>query len=146
MTDISTQSYSWGVRSGLWLASSHGTNCNDSYTFDSTGAVEAEHYPDGWLVDGTPLGAVTLSPGVYKIWNKAATDGTQVLAGFAYDCPLVKVNGVVRQYVGGALTVHGFVVLAQLKRGFVNRTLDATLVAAVAADLPKMIIPRNAQG
>lgn len=143
MTDISTQSYSWGVRSGLWLASTHGKESNDSITFDSTTALEAEHYPNGFLRDGTPVGEVTASPGVYRVWDKGASDGTETIKGFVYDCPVISENGAVKTYVGCALLVHGFVILPQLVNGFTNTGVNNDLEAVTAADLPALIGTRN---
>jgi hypothetical protein len=146
MTDISTQSFSWGVRSGLWLASAHGVNCNDSYTLLVSSALEAEHYPDGYLKDGTPLAEVSATPGIFKVWDAGASDGAENLVGFAYDCPVIKnADGTNKTHVGGAITVHGFVVLSQLPRGFVDKGVDDTLVAVTATDLPPLISARRAQ-
>lgn len=147
MTDIATTTSQWGTRKGNWIASQHGTEANDSYTFDTSTAIKAEHYPDGFLVDGTPLGEVTASPGVYRVWDEGAATGEEVLAGFAYDTPqLENPDGTVKTYVGGALFVHGFVILSALTSGFLDKGIDDTLSVVAASDLPKLIAARNNNG
>jgi hypothetical protein len=146
-TEIGNTTTQWGTRRGHWRASGHGDECNDSYTFDPTTAVKATHYPNGFLLDGTPLGELTASPGVFRVWDAAAADGTQVLAGFADDNPQIENPDLtVKPFVGGARMVHGFVILGRLVQGFVNTSVDNTLVSVTAADLPGLIGARNSTG
>ena len=139
--DIATKTESWGTRRGYWITSRHGQGSQESIIVDTTGMNEAVHYPNGHLIDGTPLGEVTATPGVYRIWDVGASDGTEDIAGFLYDCPTVKVGGVVKTQVGASLFVHGFVDPAQCIFGVAaDNGFDEPVTAAA---LPKLIAART---
>ena len=114
--DIATKTESWGTRRGYWITSRHGQGSQESIIVDTTGMNEAVHYPNGHLIDGTPLGEVTATPGVYR-------------------------SGVVKTQVGASLFVHGFVDPAQCIFGVAaDNGFDEPVTAAA---LPKLIAART---
>lgn len=102
---------SFGQDDQSWLASAHGTNNARSITLDTSAFTSGTHYPNGYFPSGLPLGKITAT-GKYGPYNDAASDGTEVLAGFlmtAIDAP--GVNTIDPQ---GALLWHGAVIEAKL--------------------------------
>lgn len=102
---------SFGQDDQSWLASAHGTDTARSITLDTSAFTSGTHYPNGYFPSGLALGKITAS-GKYGPYSNAASDGTEVLAGFlmtAIDAP--SVNTVDPQ---GALLWHGAVVEAKL--------------------------------
>ena len=108
--DLSVTSESWGGDDQSWLAASHGQDMARSITLDTSAFTEATHYPDGYVLSGTPLGQITAS-GLYAPYASGATDGTETLAGFLLT-PVKMTSGGAD--VGGALFEHGRVVEANL--------------------------------
>jgi hypothetical protein len=102
---------SFGQDDQSWLASAHGTDTGRSITLDTSTFTSGTHYPNGYFPSGLPLGKITAS-GKYGPYSNAASDGTEVLAGFlltAIDAP--SVNTIDPQ---GALLWHGAVIEAKL--------------------------------
>jgi hypothetical protein len=102
---------SFGQDDQSWLASAHGTSNARSITLDTSAFTSGTHYPNGYFPSGLPLGKITAT-GKYGPYNDAASDGTEVLAGFlmtAVDAP--SVNTIDPQ---GALLWHGAVIEAKL--------------------------------
>lgn len=102
---------SFGQDDQSWLASAHGTDTARSITLDTSTFTSGTHYPNGYFPSGLPLGKITAT-GKYGPYNNAASDGTEVLAGFlmtAVDAP--SVNTIDPQ---GALLWHGAVIESKL--------------------------------
>lgn len=102
---------SFGQDDQSWLASAHGTDTARSITLDTSAFTSGTHYPNGYFPSGLALGKITAT-GKYGPYSNAASDGTEVLAGFlmtAIDAP--SVNTVDPQ---GALLWHGAVIEAKL--------------------------------
>lgn len=102
---------SFGQDDQSWLASAHGTSTARSITLDTSTFTAGTHYPAGHFLSGIPLGKITAT-GKYGPYNNAASDGTEVLAGFlftAVDAP--SVNTIDPQ---GAMLWHGAVIDAKL--------------------------------
>jgi hypothetical protein len=102
---------SFGQDDQSWLASAHGTSNARTITLDTSTFTSGTHYPNGYFPSGLPLGKITAT-GKYGPYNDAASDGTEVLAGFlmtAIDAP--SVNTIDPQ---GALLWHGAVIEAKL--------------------------------
>ncbi|MDX3205140.1 MULTISPECIES: head decoration protein [Streptomyces] len=71
-----------------WLASLDGVHEAQTITIDTSKLTAGTHYTAGTsnqprhvIKSGLPLGKITTS-GLYAPYNSAASDGTQVLAGF----------------------------------------------------------------
>jgi hypothetical protein len=102
---------SFGQDDQSWLASAHGTSNARTITLDTSTFTAGTHYPNGYFPSGLPLGKITAT-GKYGPYDDAASDGTEVLAGFlmtAIDAP--SVNTIDPQ---GALLWHGAVIEAKL--------------------------------
>lgn len=102
---------SFGQDDQSWLASAHGTDTARSITLDTSAFTSGTHYPNGYFPSGLALGKITAT-GKYGPYSNAASDGTEVLAGFlmtAIDAP--SVNTIDPQ---GALLWHGAVIEAKL--------------------------------
>lgn len=102
---------SFGQDDQSWLASAHGTDTARSITLDTSTFTSGTHYPNGYFPSGLALGKITAT-GKYGPYSNAASDGTEVLAGFlmtAVDAP--SVNTIDPQ---GALLWHGAVIEAKL--------------------------------
>ena len=87
-----TQTLNQSVSAGRsWLASLHGTDQTETITLDVTKFTAGTHYvlsadtsqPYAKFLSGVPVGRITAS-GLYGPWTPAATDGTQLLAGFVF--------------------------------------------------------------
>lgn len=113
--DLSLRTETWGQDDATWLGSSHGTSSGRSITLDFSALTEADHYPDGYIVSGIPLGQITAT-GLYAPYNSAGADGTEVLAGFLLDSVAVPHDGATD--VVGALLDHGRVVVDKLPVDF----------------------------
>lgn len=106
-----------------WLASRHGVGERRSITLDKSLFTSGTHYPNGYFMSGLPVGKVTAS-GKYGPYDKDATDGRAVLAGFLWawvDAGTGDVDPV------GALLDHCKVVAAKLPIA-----VDATGVTSAA--------------
>lgn len=112
-----------------WLVADHGQNLNLSATFDVSLFVEEDHFPDGFLKSGIPVGKVTAT-GLYGPYDDSEDDGRQVCVGFLYS-PLTVVDGLGSpETVFGAIYTHGGVVEANLPV-----EIDANGKADVAAHI-----------
>lgn len=109
--NLSVTTETFGQDNQSWLGASHGTDLGRSITLDSSAFTAGTHYPNGYLRSGTPLGKITAT-GLYGPYNNAASDGTEVLAGFLLT-PIVPGSPTTVD-VGGALFEHGRVVEANL--------------------------------
>ncbi|MFE0039434.1 head decoration protein [Streptomyces sp. NPDC059015] len=94
-----------------WLASAHGTDTARTITLDTSTFTSGTHYPNGYFPSGLPLGKITAS-GKYGPYNNAASDGTEVLAGFLFTA--VAAPSVDTIDPQGALLWHGAVLDAKL--------------------------------
>lgn len=109
--NLNPTSESFGQDDQSWLASAHGTSSARSITLDTSTFTAGTHYPAGHFPSGLPLGKITAT-GKYGPYSNAASDGTEVLAGFlftAVDAP--SVNTIDPQ---GAMLWHGAVIEAKL--------------------------------
>lgn len=109
--DLTVTSESFGQDNQSWLGASHGTDLGRSITLDTSAFTAGTHYPDGYFPSGLPLGKITAS-GLYGPYDNAASDGTEVLAGFLLTP--VKPGSPTTVDVGGVLFEHGRVVEANL--------------------------------
>jgi Bacteriophage lambda head decoration protein D len=117
-----------------WLASAHGTNTGRSITLDKSAFTAGTHYPDGFFRSGIPLGRITAS-GKYAPYNNAASDGTEVLAGFLFDAPKAPDGDIDPQ---GVLFWHGAVIESKIPT---NWTLPRTAAeTAGVADVAGRIV------
>lgn len=132
--DIAIVEETFYTRDGTWEASPHGAGNCRSGVLDVSSLTEAVHFPDGYAQDGIPLGRITAN-GRYAIWDTAAVDGSQTLAGFLYDCPIVQRGGVDLTLVMCAVLEHGFVVVSKVGVGGATGTEDTV----TASDLPALI-------
>ncbi|MEU0492569.1 head decoration protein [Nocardiopsis sp. NPDC006139] len=122
--DLSLKVEGYADDDATWLGSSHGTSSGRSATLDLTAFTEATHYPDGYLPSGLPLGRIMAS-GLYGPYDAAATDGTEVLAGFLLTaCTATPRDGATTTVVG-ALLDHGRVKVANLPVAFTPPTTAA---------------------
>ncbi|MFJ9740821.1 head decoration protein [Streptomyces sp. NPDC101166] len=109
--NLNPVSEGFGQDDQSWLASAHGTDNARTITLDTSAFTSGTHYPNGYFPSGLALGVITAT-GKYAPYNNAASDGTEVLAGFlltAVDAP--SVNTIDPQ---GALLWHGAVLAAKL--------------------------------
>jgi len=79
--DLSVRTETFGGDNQAWLGSAHGTSSGRSITLDKTLFTPANHYPQGYLRGGTPVGQVTATK-KFGPYDDAATDGRQTLVGF----------------------------------------------------------------
>lgn len=108
--DISVRSETFGGDDQSWLGSAHGTSSGRTVTLSkAAGFVAGTHYPNGYLPSGTKLGRITAS-GKYGLYDDAASDGRQTLAGFL----LTPVSVTAGADLVAALFEHGAVVEANL--------------------------------
>lgn len=107
--DISPVTTSYALDDLSWLGSQHGVESTESITLLKSAFTSGTHYPDGFLRSGTPLGKITAS-GKYGPYNDAASDGTEVLAGFLYGGVAVTSGA----NLGGAMLTHGKVRTSRL--------------------------------
>lgn len=109
--DLSVKTETFGDDDQRWLAASHGVDLARSITLDTSAFTANTHYPNGYIRSGTPLGKITATD-LYGPYTPAASDGTDVLAGFLLSP--VKPGASASVDVGGALFEHGRVVEANL--------------------------------
>lgn len=109
--NLSTSRKTWAADDQTWIAAAHGIDLSLSITLDSSAFTPATHAPDGFLPAGLPLGKITAT-GLYGPYTPAASDGTDVLAGFLLTPQVLGVPNTVD--VGGALFTHGRVVKANV--------------------------------
>ena len=64
-----------------WRASSHGADAGETGTLELA-TLTAFKKADGTLPSGIAVGEITATPGHYGLFDTAATDGRQILAGF----------------------------------------------------------------
>lgn len=88
MTDVSVLSTSFQVENRSWLLGPHGTGPGDnpSITLDVSAFTPAVHYPNGYILSGTPLGKITASGkyGPYSVTDEqqTLTEGGSGLTSF----------------------------------------------------------------
>lgn len=109
-----------------WLASRHGTDVTQSITLDTSAFTEATHFPNGYVPSGTVLGKITAT-GLYAPYSNAASDGTEVAAGFLYSSVKMVTGG---KDVGAAIHWHGAVIADKLPA---NSGLDTAARTDLAA-------------
>jgi hypothetical protein len=109
--DLSVHTTSFGQDDQSWLGSAHGTDTGRSITLDTSAFTAGTHYPDGYFFSGLALGKITATD-LYGPYTPAASDGTDVLAGFLLTP--VKPGSPTTVDVSGVLFEHGRVVEANL--------------------------------
>ena len=103
-----------------WLGSAHATDTFESITLDGDSFLT--DFTDGVIPSGVVLGKVTAT-GLYRQYDDAAVDGTEVAAGFLGTTK--DLGGTTAATVGNtpaALMWHGQVIVANLPT---NHGLDA---------------------
>lgn len=111
-----------------WLGSAHGTDAGVPITLDTSAFTAGTHYPNGYFLSGLGLGKITAT-GLYGPYNNAASDGSEVLAGFLLtpvDAPAATTTDV-----QGVLLRHGRVIQANLPVSLG----DSTAIAAAKVDV-----------
>ncbi|MGW2861004.1 head decoration protein [Streptomyces sp. NPDC001205] len=104
-----------------WLGSLHGTNSTETITLDVSKLTAGTHYvastdtsqPYSRVLSGVPVGKVTAS-GLYGVFDPAATDGRQTLAGHVFAETLFAPAAT---KVPAALLWHGVVIAAKVPGG-----------------------------
>lgn len=109
--DLSVVTETFGQDDQSWIGAAHGIDLARSVTFDTSAFTEATHYPDGYLLSGTPVAVITAT-GLYGPYTPAGAGGLETLAGFVLTPTKVPADGTTD--VGGALYEHGRVVEANL--------------------------------
>jgi hypothetical protein len=109
--DLTVKTETWTGDDQSWLAANHGTDFARSITLDSSAFTPNTHAPNGFYPSGLALGKITAT-GLYGPYTPAASDGTDVLAGFLLTP--TKAAAVNTTDVGAALFEHGRVVEANL--------------------------------
>ena len=106
--DLSVVTETFGQDDQSWIGAAHGIDLARSITLDTSAFTEATHYPDGYILSGTPLGRITAT-GLYGPYDNTtpATDGREVLAGFLLTPTKATSGGA---DVGAALYEHGRIV------------------------------------
>ncbi|MER6131882.1 head decoration protein [Streptomyces sp. NPDC001815] len=113
-----------------WLGGRHGTDDTDTITLDISKFTSGTHYtpstvtgqPYSLFKSGVPVGKITAS-GLYGPFDKAATDGRQVLAGFVVAETLFAPTA---PKVPIAMLWHGTVRAAKVPGGFNPADVTAT--------------------
>ena len=99
----------FGQDNQSWLDSAHGTDDARSGTIDlSLGFIAGTHYPAGHLASGTKVGINTAS-GKYGLYDDAATDGRETLAGFTLTAQRATTGDIIVP-----IFVHGRVIESKL--------------------------------
>ncbi|MCX2931400.1 head decoration protein [Mycobacterium sp. CVI_P3] len=108
--DISVRSTSYAVDNRAWLIGTHGVDLTPSVTLDISKFTKNTHYPNGFIMSGTPLGIVTAT-NLYGPYDGAAVDGRDVCRGllFSFVRAIDPANGNTLVKVSGARFVHGAV-------------------------------------
>ena len=77
--DLSVVTETFGQDDQSWIGAAHGIDLARSITLDTSAFTEATHYPDGYILSGTPLGRITAT-GLYGPYDNTtpATDGREV--------------------------------------------------------------------
>lgn len=86
-----------------WLGSQHGTDAARTVTIDVTELSAQNHYPNGYLPSGTPLGELDGSD-LYGVYDGTDPD---TLAGFLLEPIRVNAGSAT---IAGALLDHGRVI------------------------------------
>lgn len=114
MSDFSIQTVSTPGSDRTWLASNHGTGAGQSGTLDVSTLTSGTHYDATTKVvpSGVAVGLITAT-GLYAPYDatEAATDGTEVLAGFVLEPLALKrsPSGDTSTKVAFALLAHGVI-------------------------------------
>jgi hypothetical protein len=122
MPDFKIKTETWGAENQSWLGSAHGTDATRTVTVKISTLTAGTHYPTGHVPSGLPLGKITAS-GLYGLYNTAASDGTEVLAGYLYTSQKVTAGN---DFVAPILE-HGKVITAKLP---FPATTDADAIAS----------------
>lgn len=114
-TDIGLQTTNFQVGNLSWKKSRFGDEYHPNITIDTAvGFVSGTHYPNGFIPSGTPLGKITAS-GLYALYDNAAADGREVLAGHLIaDIRVVRADGTTAAQVGSGLMIRGDVIESRL--------------------------------
>lgn len=113
MVDFSIKTTASGLKVDTrWRVSKHGeSNARPGQLDVSTLTATVGLVNAGYIPSGTALGKVTAT-GLWAIYNAAASDGTEVLAGFLNDDDGVETDGTTD--VPAAILVHGIIDASKL--------------------------------
>lgn len=138
MTSFGLFSQTLVTSNRTWLAEDHGTEVMPGVPLDLTLFNAAQHYPNGFIPDGTVLGKVTAS-GKYGPYLGTAGDGRQTAVGIMFNSVSVYVpgtiNGTLVTNVTVPILVHGFVYTGNLPFTSGNAALGGYLDAAAQTAL-----------
>lgn len=129
--DLNVTTETFGADKMDWLASAHGA-WETARTITLDGADLVAVYTDGNVPSGVPIGKVNAT-GRYKIYNNAASDGSDVLVGFLLTPQKVKGRDGATINPSGPLMRHGQVVEAKLPASWVAGGAAATVGKADVA-------------
>lgn len=125
--DISVQPTEvWTAEDRSWLGSRDGTEVTQTITLKVSAFTANTHYPNGYIPSGTVLGKITAT-GLYGPYNNAASDGTEVAAGFLFNSTKVRTGGA---NVGAPLHWRGVIRESRLPT---NHGLDSAAKTDLAA-------------
>lgn len=109
MSDITVHSSAYQVDNREWLIGTHGVDITPGVTLDISKFTKNTHYPNGFILSGTPLGIVTATQ-LYGPYNDAASDGTEVCRGLLFSfVRAIDGTGTTLAKASGARFVHGAV-------------------------------------
>ena len=130
MTSLNVTRTTIQAENRSWLRGPHGTEpgANPNVTLDVSKFTAGTHYPNGFIPSGIVLGKITAG-GKYGPYDKDATDGRQVAAGFLFGS--LTIDGAT--VVAGGLVLHGFVNPAKLPLQSGTGALDAAARTALTA-------------
>lgn len=111
--DLSLKTESFTQDRRDWLGSAHGTDVPVSVTLDVSKFDAEDHYPDGFIKSGIPLGKITATS-LYGPYDDTATDGRQTLVGFLFTAQDVNARRVASTKVVGSMLWHGAIREAKL--------------------------------
>lgn len=135
--DLSLNTKSVGGGDYRWLGSKHARDTARTATIDvSTLTAGTDYDANGVIPSGTPLGKITAT-GLYGVFDAAATDGTEVLAGFLLEPEALQANfaGVSSAKVSVPLLVHGIINVAFVPGSPTLNTQTPTTGEFVFADV-----------
>lgn len=129
---LSPVTETFGAEDQSWLGSSHGTNSARSVTLDVTKFTKSTHYPNGYLLSGTPLAKV-VATGLY--------------GPYSADVSEVQVLTITGTPTGGTFTVtFNGVTSAAIAYNATAATVQAALVAMDSIGAGNVAVTGSAGG
>lgn len=105
MTDITVYSTAYQSEKRSWyLGTADQPGFTVGGTLDISAFTAATHYPNGYLLSGIILGRITAT-GLYKPYDDAAVDGSQVAVGILFSSVKVPNLSDLTKDCGGAILV-----------------------------------------